>query len=170
MAEDAHAHLVGQVQTLPVLFEEIHHTQGLLVVTEGLAHDLRQRDLARVAEGRVTEVVAEGDRLGKILIQAQRPRDRSGDSRDLQGVRHARAVMIALRLQKDLRLVHQAAEGFAVQNTVGIALVTGAHVVLRLGLPARTSARGVGKLRFLRKPEMLLLLKAFSDRHSVSSI
>ncbi len=65
-------------------------------------------------------------RRARVIVRAMR--------RDLQRVGHAGAVVVALRLQKDLRLVHEPAEGLAVQDAVGIALIAGAHVVLRLRL------------------------------------
>ena len=40
-------------------------------MAERLAHDLRQRNLARVAERRVAEIVAEGNGLGQVLVQTQ---------------------------------------------------------------------------------------------------
>ena len=84
-------------------------------------------------------------------------------------VRHAGAVVVALRLQKDLRLVHQTAEGFAVQDAVGIALITGAHIVLRRRLGAGSALGLVGKLRFFAQKLMLAPFKLFADRHEGSS-
>jgi hypothetical protein len=78
--------------------------------------------LADVPEGRVPEVVPQADRLRKILVQAQRPRDRARDRRHLQGVRQARAVVVAARRDEHLRLVRQAAKGLAVHDPVAIAL------------------------------------------------
>jgi hypothetical protein len=42
-------------------------------------------------------------------------------------------VVIALRLKKNLRLMHEPPEGFAVDNPINVALKTGADVALRLG-------------------------------------
>ena len=64
-----------------------------------------ERALSGVAEGRVAEIMAEGDRLGEILVEHERAADRAGKARDLKRVRQARAVMISLRLEKDLRFV-----------------------------------------------------------------
>ena len=60
----------------------------------------------------VAEIVAEGDGLGEILVQLQRAGNGARNARDLQRVGQARAVMVALRLEEDLRFVLQAAEGF----------------------------------------------------------
>ena len=76
--EDAVADLPREVQLLG-------DPQRLLVVAkpgaEPLAQALVERLLAGVPERRVAHVVAEADRLGQILVQAQRPRDAAGDRR-----------------------------------------------------------------------------------------
>ena len=49
----------------------------------------RQRLLSRVAERGMAQVMAEGDGLRQILVQAERPGDGAGDLGDLQRVRRA---------------------------------------------------------------------------------
>ena len=75
-----------------------------------------------MAERRVAEVVPERDRLGEVLVEAQRSRDRARDLRDLEGVREARAVVVAFRRKKHLRLVREAPERLAVDDPVAVAL------------------------------------------------
>ena len=79
--EDAVAHLLGEVQTAALLLEHVDHAERLLVVAEpaaeALEDDLVEHLLAGVAEGRVAQVVADGDRLGEILVEAERPRHRA---------------------------------------------------------------------------------------------
>ena len=108
---------------------------------------------------------AMGNGLGQVLIQAQGARDGARDARDLQRVRHACAVVIALRLQEDLRLVHKAAEGLAVQDAVGVPLIAGPHVVFLRLLRPRAAARGIGKLRTLTEAKVLGPFQFFPDRH-----
>jgi hypothetical protein len=43
------------------------------------AHEAVERALAGVSEGRVTEVVRQGDGFGEILVQAEGPRQRARD-------------------------------------------------------------------------------------------
>ena len=50
-----------------------------------------QRILAGMAERRMAEIVREGERLGEILVEAERARDRPRDLRDLQAVGQAHA-------------------------------------------------------------------------------
>ena len=97
---------------------------------------LVQHVLAGVTERRVTEVVREHDRLGQILVRAERARDRARDLRDLERVRESIAEVIALVSTEDLGLVLQAAEGARVQHAVAIALERGAVGVRRLRLDA----------------------------------
>ena len=136
VAKDPASDLIGQIQPLSVLFELVHHAQGLFVVVERNSHHLGEGRFTGVSERRVAEVVTHCSGLRQILIQTQTAGDRSGDPRDLKGVGHTGAVMVALRLQKNLRFVHQAAEGSAVENAVCVALIAGSV----LGLRFRTAA------------------------------
>src|SRR5207253_11227934 len=113
--EDPVADLPGEVEPAPVALELLDDAQRVLVVAEAeavaLAQQLVQRLLARVAERRMAEVVAEPDRLGQILVQPQRTGDAAGDPRRLERVREPGAEVVAARVDEDLRLVAEAAEG-----------------------------------------------------------
>ena len=65
-------------------------TERLFVVPEAVGQKLRQCLFASVAERCMSEVVAECDRFGEVLVQCERAGDRAGDLLDLDGVRHAR--------------------------------------------------------------------------------
>ena len=110
--QNSHSYLIGQVQPLPVFLQKIHNTQRLLVMTKRFSRHLRQRNLSRMTKGRMAEIVAKRNGLRQILVQSQCSCDRTRNSRHLQRMRHPRAVVVALRLQKHLRFVHQAAERF----------------------------------------------------------
>ena len=130
------------------LLQHLQDAQRLPVVLEAavVAHQLVHDALARVAEGRVAEVVAEHQALGQLLVQAQGARHRAPDLRPLQAVREARAVVVALVVDEDLGLVLEAPEGRAVDHAVAVALVARAQRVLGL----RDS--GGPRLRALRIP------------------
>ena len=166
VAEDTHTHLIGEIQPGAAALKPVHHAQRLLVVVKGLAHDARERLLPGVAEGRVAQVVAVGGGLGQILVELQPAADRPGNARDLQRVGHARAVVVAFRSEKDLRLVHEPPEGFCVHDPVSIALIAGAHIAVLLGIEAALCLRGALGTR--RKTRVLLLLDAFADCHSIT--
>ena len=134
MVEDADARLIAEVEPLSVALKHVHHAQALLIVLEAAGIDHVQRPLPRVAERRVAQIVAETDRLRQILVEPQRAGDGSGKARDLQRVGQARAVVIPLRAQEDLRLVLEAAEGLGMRDAVHVPLEAGADLALRLRL------------------------------------
>src|SRR5258707_1102826 len=73
-------------------------------------HALVQLVLPRVAEGRVAEIVRQREHLGEVLVERQRAGERPRDLRGLHAVREPRAVVVALVVHEDLRLVLEAAE------------------------------------------------------------
>ena len=117
--EDPVADLVREV-------ERARDPQRLLVVTkaptESLLHGVVERILPGVPERCVAHVVPEPDRLGQILVQPQRTRHDAGDRRRLERVGHARAVVIALGVDEDLRLPLQPPERLRVDDAIAIAL------------------------------------------------
>jgi hypothetical protein len=60
----------------------------------------------------VSEIVSQRDGLHEILVEMQRPRDGARNLHDFQRVRHAGAVMIPVRIQKNLRLAREPPEAF----------------------------------------------------------
>ena len=163
---DAHADFIAQVQAHAVLFQHVHHPQTLLIMSEWRSHALGKRRFSGVTEGGMTQIMAHGDCFRQVFIQAQRPGDGARDAGDFKGMGHAGAVMIALRLQKHLSLVHQTAESLAVDNAVNIPLIAGTHVLLPgLFVPGAAPA-------FVRKgsqrvqPLVLQMLQFFFYRHS----
>ena len=110
VADNAHPNLIRQVQSRAVALQLVHHAKRLLVVPERLSRHIRQRRLARVAKRRVSQIVSIGRCLRQVLIEPQAAADCARNARDLKRMRHARAVMVALRREKHLRLMHQTAE------------------------------------------------------------
>ena len=152
---DAVAHFPRQVQPAAVVLEHVDDAQALLVVVEAAGHQRVDDALAGVAERRVPEVVAERDRLGQLLVQAQHLGDRARDLRHLERVRQPRAVVIAGRREEHLRLVLQPAERLAVDDAIAIALERRPDVVF--GFRAQPPAR-VGALGRLRREDVALAL------------
>src|SRR5581483_8795071 len=88
---DPLADLVGEVEPAELgvaALEEVDDPEALEVVLEAsvLVHELVERVLARVAEGRVAEVVRERDRLREVLVETESARDRARDLRDIDRV------------------------------------------------------------------------------------
>jgi len=78
--------------------------------------------LARMTEGRVSEIVAQGQGLGQILVQPECAGDGAGDLGDLDRMGKAGAVMIALVIDEDLGLVLETAKGRGMDDAVAVAL------------------------------------------------
>src|SRR5213079_1637426 len=157
--EDAVAHLPGQVEAAALALEMLDRAQRVLVMAEAagaaLAEQLVEGLLARVAEGRVAEVVAEADRLDEVLVQSQRARHSAGDPGRLERVRQPGAEVVALGVDEHLRLVTQAAEGLRVDHPVAVALERRAQAALLLGVLAPAAlVRPHGERR---QPALLVL-------------
>ena len=81
-----------------------------------------ERLLARMAERRVPDVMAEADRLGQRLVEGEIAGDGTADLGHLKGVGEPGDVVVALRVHEDLRLVLQTAECLRMQNAIAITL------------------------------------------------
>ena len=130
---------VSQVRFKPVefgvvAFQRGHDPHRLRVVIEPAKgrHEGVQRLLAGMAEGRMAQIVGQRHGLGEFRVEPQRSRDRARHLRDFDRMGQARAVIIALVLDEDLRLVLEAPEGRSVDDPVAIALKARAEFALRL--------------------------------------
>ena len=105
------------------MLEPRHDAQRLRVVVEAAVAAMSvERVLAGVAEGRVAEIMRERQRLGEVLVEPQRARQRAGDLRHLDRMREPRAVMVALVRHEDLRLVLEPPERGRMDDPVAVAL------------------------------------------------
>jgi hypothetical protein len=148
VAGDAVSNFEGQVQALALVFELLDHPEALEIVVESAGEELGQGLLARVAERRVADVVAQGDRLGQVLVQAERLGDRPADGRDFEGVGQARAVMVAVGGQEDLGLVFEASEALGVEDAIPVALegrAEGVRSFLALAAARIAAKTGLGR-------------------------
>ena len=146
--EDPVDHLACQV-------EPLGDACRLLVVAEAalVAEQLVERGLTRVAERRVTRVVAETDRFRQVFVQAECARDDAGDAGRLERVRHARAVVVARGVDEDLRLALQPPERLRVDDAVAVALERRADTALGLvARPSRASRRSGRRAARARAP------------------
>ena len=132
-------------------------------MAEAALHPVVQSPFSRVAEGGVPQVVPQGDRLGQILVEPERPRDGAGDLGNLERMGEPGAVMIPLRGKENLRFVFEAAEGLAVQDPVAVPLVSRA-VSTGLLLPLPSLGPG-GKRRAGVQELELQFLGTFSACH-----
>src|SRR5947207_2631082 len=103
----------------------------------------------------MAEVVAEPDRLGQILVQAQRARNAAGDAGRLGRMREPGAVVVATRVDEDLGLVLEPAERLGMHDPVAVALERRSQPAIVLGVDATT--RLVRADRERREPGLFLL-------------
>ena len=125
--EDAFARLEAQVQAIVVgvaVLQLIDHAQALQVVLEAAVrgHAVVERVLPGVAEGRVAEVVREGDGFGQVLVELQRAGDGARQLRDLDRMREPGAEQVAFVVEEHLRLVDEPAKSGRVDDAVAVAL------------------------------------------------
>ena len=89
--DDALAHAESEVETAEAgvaLLEVFDDAQGVEIVIKAqavLAESVVEGALAGVAEGRVADVVDQRERLGEVLVEAERGGDGARDLRDLHG-------------------------------------------------------------------------------------
>jgi hypothetical protein len=142
VVHDAVADLPGQIQALPVVLEVIDDPKALLVVAERPPQERGEGLLAQVPERRVSEVVAQRDRLGEVLVQAERTGGGPGDLAHLERVGEPDAVVITFGGEEHLRLVLQATERLRMHDAVAVSLEAGPEVVVWLVVLSALARRG----------------------------
>jgi hypothetical protein len=152
----------GQIQAGKIrifLFQFLDNAKAVPVVLETTMpfHQAREHRFARVPERRMTEVVRERNSLGQTLVQPQRAGDVARDGGDFNGVRKARAQMIAGAVEKNLRFVFEPAKSARMNNPVAVALVMRAPIRRRFRMFA--TARVAAELRTGRENLPLDLFK-----------
>ena len=150
MLDEAVERLPGQVQAVEIRVVALQlgdQPQTVAVVVEAaeIGEAGVERVLAGVAERSVAEVVAEGDRLGEVLIERERAGERAGELRDFDRMGQAGAKVIAFVVYEHLRLMREAAERRRMDDAVAVALKSRARRRLRLGARRPREARVDGK-------------------------
>ena len=90
----------------------------------------------------MAEVVRQRQRLGEILVEPERARQRAGDLRDFQRMGQPGAVMVALVIDEHLRLVRQPAERGRMDDAVAVAPELVAGRAGRLGIAPAPALAG----------------------------
>jgi hypothetical protein len=135
--DDALANAEGEIEAAVggvALLEVLDDTQGVEVVVEAAAVALEalvQCALAGVAEGRVADVVNEGESLGEVFVEAELAGAGAGDLRDLDGVSEAAAEVVGGTAGEDLRLTSETAEGARLHDAFAVALKGSAKLAER---------------------------------------
>ena len=138
----------GEIEiALLELFENIERVEIVVEVLAVRAHAQIELLFAGVAEGRMADVVREGQRFGEIGIQMQSAGNGAGHLRDFESVREAIAEVIGIARGEDLRFGFEAAESARMDDAVAVARVIVAIGMLRLREAAAAGAahvHGVG--------------------------
>ena len=82
---------------------------------------------------------------------------------------HTGTVVVTLRAQKDLGLVHQPAEGFRVDDPVDIPLIAGTDILHPLRFLPGPAKALIGKSRKRVELSVLVTFQFFTDGHITSS-
>src|SRR5258707_11572680 len=112
------------------MFEFARHfclgTQFLL-----LAQRLVEGCFPGMAKRSVAYVVPQSDGFDQVLVEPEGSTDGSGYLGDFERVGEPGSVVVAGRIDEDLRLVFEPAKRLAMEDAVAVALETGAHRVGR---------------------------------------
>ena len=148
------------------LFDEIHDAKALAIVLEAavLFHELIESGFAFVAEGRMAEIVSEGDSFSEVFVDAKGAGNIAGDTGDFHGVGESGAEMVAGAVKENLGFIFEAAKGAGMDDAVAVALVMGAPFGWRFVVDA---AAGGGAELGVRGEELPFALFEFGtrDRH-----
>ncbi len=126
-------------------FEAGQDAQRLVVVREAAKglHLGIERVFAGMAERGVAEVMREANRLGEVLVEAERARGCAGDLGDFEAVGQPRAEMVALVIDEDLGLVLQPAKRRRMDDAIAVALKRRTHLMLRLRVEPAAAFFGI---------------------------
>ena len=163
VAEDAVQDLEGEVEPPPLLFQPVQEPHPLDAVEKGAdavgLAEAREDALPVVAEGGVADVVAQGDGLQEVLVQAEKLADGAGDLGQELDVQHPVADLLVADEVKNLGFVDVAGVSPGVEDAVGVhrevlavALGDALFIAPADGLDAPGGIR--------REPGFLLLIQA----------
>ena len=147
--EEPFKRLPGEIETIKVriaALERGHGPQRLRVVIKAadIGKATIKRALAGMTERRMSEIVPKRDRLREILVEPERAGERARDLGNFEGMREARAVVVALVEDEHLGLVGQPPERRRMDNPIAITPEIVAGGTWRLGSSPTAALRGVG--------------------------
>ena len=142
MLDDAFAHFKSQIQaakggvTQLKVLDDPQRVQVVIEEKAMLAHGGVERLFAGVPEGRVADVVDQGQGFDQVDVQAELGCDGSGDLRHFDGVGQAVAKVVGKAPGKNLGLGLQTAKSPRVDDAVAVPLKIIAIGMLGLGKTA----------------------------------
>jgi len=127
MPKDAVNNFPGKVETRSILLQFFYDSQALIDMMKTSRQKFSEDTLTGMAEGRMAEVMTQGNRFGEVFVQAQGSSHSPGDLADFKGMSQSGPVMITFRREKNLRLILQTTESFTMQNAISINLKDGSY-------------------------------------------
>jgi len=100
------------------------------------AHRCVESLFSGVAEGRMADVVDQGQRFDQVTVQSELGGDGTRDLRDFDGVGQAIAKVVGVAARENLSLRLQTAEGAGMDDAVAVALKIVAVGMGRFGMAA----------------------------------
>jgi len=149
MLGEAFQRFPAEIETVEVRIWSLQlrdNSDGVRVVVKaaGIGERRAQCIFAGMAERRMAEIVRETERLGEILIEAERPGHSPPDLRDFEAVREPDAIMVAVGSDEHLCLVAETAEGDRMDQPVAVTLENVARAArARIGFRMEPAARCV---------------------------
>ena len=181
MFDDAFAHFEGEIEpgeieiALLELFDDAKRMEVVVKAIAVLAHSEVELLFARVAKGRVSDIVHQSERFGKAGVEMQGVGNGSRNLRNFDGVGQPVAKMVGVTRGENLGLGFQTAKGARVNYAVAVARVSVAVGVRRLRKAATARALYVHRIGCQRRrrhsarsdfagQESKILVGLFGDR------
>ena len=90
MVENPHSGFVAQIEAATVALQQIHNPEALLIMAKASRVNTVEGTFSRMTERGVTQIMSQGDGFRQVFVKHKCPRDRSGQSADLQSMRQTR--------------------------------------------------------------------------------
>src|SRR5579859_536512 len=135
MLHDAFANLESKIQAVETdvaMLEVLHDAKRVQVVIKAAAmgaHQLVEFSLPGMAEGRVADIVYQGQRLDEFRVDAQSRGHRAGNLRDFERVRQAIAKMVGETGTENLGFCFKPPERAGMDDAIAVARVFAAVCV-----------------------------------------
>ena len=122
MAENAVADFCRQIQSLPVLLDQVNYTKALLIVPVPVGADAVENRFSAVPERRMSQIVPQCNGFGQILVEPQSTGNGTGNLCDFQRMGKTSAVVISGRGKENLCFPLEPPERVTVQDTIAVPL------------------------------------------------
>ena len=124
MAENAVQNLESEIQAQAFVFHMVKKLNGLYIMLKGgqsmTPTDLREDAFAFMTKRRMTDVMAERDRLDQILVEPEKAADGSSNTRDNLHMQDPVRDMIVVNQRENLGFIDITGISLGMEDAVGI--------------------------------------------------